>query len=110
MHSMGIIHISHGFALEVISSAHSPLGASVIGLHCFQELSLALLVRWGQNTLFTEVGCDLPPCLDMDKPGSTGSTEAKLLIWIQIRQICTPPSSLVTVVPNLVLQMSKASD
>ena len=56
MHSMGIIHISPGFVLEVISSAHSPLGSSVIGLHCFQELSLALLVRWGQKTLFTEVG------------------------------------------------------
>ena len=50
---MGTSTPSAGFALGMISSAHSPLNLSDAGMHSFQELSPVLLVKWGWNVLST---------------------------------------------------------
>ena len=44
---------STGFSLEAFSSACLSLSLNDFGLHCLQELSPALMVRWGCKTLST---------------------------------------------------------
>lgn len=47
---------STGFALGQISSACPPLVSRATGLHIFQELLPALLIKWGWETLSTVSG------------------------------------------------------
>lgn len=98
---------STSFALEQISSICPPLGSRATELYNFQELSLAHQVKWAKDTFYNEWCRDVAPCLDVSKPDSWAGTT--LYLRIQMRQICTLPSSLVRVCPKLVLLVGEAT-
>lgn len=89
----------HWVALQVINSACPSLGSKTARLHSCKKLSPVLLVRWGWKALST---------------GSRAVNQFLVWVWthqdiglvklillrIRIRQICTPPSSLVRVSPQ----------
>lgn len=99
VYSKGTLMSGTDYVLGVISSAWPHLRSSATGLLNFLELG-------PEDTFHSRWGCDSPPSLGIDKLVAKAN---KTYFGIQIRQICTLPSSWSECTPDLVLQMSKPS-
>lgn len=60
------------------------------------------------SLIYPRWGCGLAPCLCLGKPDSRPRKTPPLMI--PIRVICTPPSALIRVNPELVVQISKTTN
>lgn len=81
------------FALGIINSAASLLAQALLNYTASMSSANTSGLMYLRDTFHSSQGCDSAFCLGVGKAGSmTGKTPS---LMIQIKQICTPPSSLV---------------
>lgn len=98
VHSMGSFHAQYWLCSVGNQFCPLPLGWTTAGPHRFQELLPALLIKWSRR--HSTAGVAMAPSWALGKPWDSRAGKTPHL-RIQIRQICTPTSFLVTVCPRL---------